>query len=318
MPTTHMRCSSSNWIAHWKWVCLYVVAIFFAGPLVGSLTTRAYRSIGSVPVGTAAFVSLIFSAAILFVLVLRKAKQYPRSFWFWAALIAISYGITLPHMGDISIEKIHFIEYGFLSYLVYMAFSKRSRSNLFWKTLSVVFIVGCADEVYQGFLPNRRYDDLDICMNLVSGFQGLLVTILAKEKKVDSVAESIFRSELVPYHGLWIAACIGYLIIHAVPIPKQEILGIWHRVGNCEIDEWLTLEQDGSFIWWDTDGSNARGRYRLSANRLEGVFLHTKVISAQHPKQCGMRPGLSMDQRVKVTPDRIVYLEDPERSWERL
>ncbi len=318
MHHRHILRATSAWILNWKWVSLYVCAILATSPVIGTLTTMAYRAIGATPVGASAFVLLLLSAVILFVLVLRKARQYPRSFWFWAALVAISYGITLPHMGDISIEKIHFIEYGFLSYLVYTAFSKRSRSNLFWKTLSVVFIVGCADEVYQGFLPNRRYDDLDICMNLVSGFQGLLVTILAKEKNVDSVVEGIFRFELVPYHGLWIAACIGYLIVHAVPIPKQEILGTWHRIGNCEIDEWLTLKQDGSFVWWDTDGSNARGRFRLSANRLEGMFLHTKVISAQHPKQCGMRPGLSMDQRVKITPDRIVYLEDPERSWERL
>ena len=313
------RADIVGWADRWRWVCLYVVLIFATSPLVGSLTGSAYRSLGTATVGTLAFLLLIIAAAVVLVVLLGKARNYPWSFRISALLVALSYAATIPRLGDVSIEKIHFVEYGLLSYLVYAGFKKRSSANPFWKTLSVVFVVGFADEVYQGFLPNRRYDDLDVLMNLVSGLQGLLVTLLVREKGLGSLREGLGRRELVPYHGLWVSAGILYAFIHAVSLPTEEVRGTWHRIGNCKVEEWIRMDPSGSFSWWDAAGGRAHGRYRLSANRLEGLYLHLRVVGpVENPRKCSLRPGLSIAAQVAVGSDRIVYLKDPERSWERL
>lgn len=307
-----------GWLDQWRWVCLYVVLIFATSPLVGALTGSAYRSLGTATVGILAFSFVLVAAALVLVLFLRKAKNHPWSLRVLFLLVALSYGATVPRLGEISIEKIHFIEYGLLSYLVYEGFRKRPGANPFWKTLSVVFVVGFADEIYQGFLPNRRYDDLDVLMNLVSGIQGLFVTILVREKSLRPLREGLDRRELVPYHGLWLSAGVVYAVIHAVPLPVEEVRGTWHRIGNCKVEEWIKMDPGGAFSWWDAAGGRARGRYRLSANRLEGLSLHLEVVGpVDNPRDCSLRPGLSIASQVEVVSDRIVYLKDPERSWVR-
>jgi len=91
-------------------------------------------------------------------------------------LIAISsylYGICKM---EIAVEKIHFIEYGVLSYLIYMAsrtdFSPR-RSYLISLVLTSVF--GWIDEGIQHLLPNRYYQLSDVALNSISGALGLML-----------------------------------------------------------------------------------------------------------------------------------------------
>lgn len=77
------------------------------------------------------------------------------------------------------IEKIHFSEYGFLSFLVFRLFRHwdTSRRTYAW-TLIGVCLIGYLDELLQGLLPNRVYDPRDLVFNGVAGALGLAAVIL--------------------------------------------------------------------------------------------------------------------------------------------
>jgi len=73
------------------------------------------------------------------------------------------------------VEKLHFIQYGLLTFLVFytLQFSIRDRFLYFW-TAMAVFGAGCLDESIQFYLPDRVYDPRDIVINGVAGILTLI------------------------------------------------------------------------------------------------------------------------------------------------
>jgi VanZ family protein len=84
-------------------------------------------------------------------------------------------------------EQVHFIEYGILGALIYLALS-HDINNVFVYILSalIVFVFGTIDEVIQGVLPNRVFDIRDLIMNGSAGIlvQLLIAMVLSKRKVV--------------------------------------------------------------------------------------------------------------------------------------
>ena len=73
------------------------------------------------------------------------------------------------------IERIHFIEYGILGWLVWRASGKGKRG--FALSMGYILAISVLDEVIQGILPNRVYDIRDIWMNVTGGCIGLVLGI---------------------------------------------------------------------------------------------------------------------------------------------
>lgn len=63
------------------------------------------------------------------------------------------------------IERIHFIQYGILGWLAYLAGGR--------KAFFYVIAIGILDELIQGILPNRYFDIRDIFMNIIGGCIGI-------------------------------------------------------------------------------------------------------------------------------------------------
>jgi len=71
-------------------------------------------------------------------------------------------------------ERIHFIEYGLLSFFLYRYFRHSIKGYpRYGATLLGAMVVGVLDELLQGLLPNRFYDLQDIGINLLSSGLGL-------------------------------------------------------------------------------------------------------------------------------------------------
>mgnify|MGYP001616580241 FL=1 len=91
-------------------------------------------------------------------------------------LITVSgylYGLaTIPHPE----EKIHFIEYGILAYLVFRALRlDHGAGAAYAGAFALTAALGWADEGIQHLLPNRYYQTFDVVLNAVSGLLGLLL-----------------------------------------------------------------------------------------------------------------------------------------------
>ena len=84
---------------------------------------------------------------------------------------------------SILVEKIHFIEYGFLAFLVYYTLSLKTRGAAVYPlSLFIVTIIGWGDEIIQYFLPERVYDNRDVFLNALSG--ALVLALLFVIEKI--------------------------------------------------------------------------------------------------------------------------------------
>jgi VanZ family protein len=73
-------------------------------------------------------------------------------------------------------EQVHFIEYGILSALIYIALTHDvDNKSIYFISAIIVFVFGTIDEVIQWALPNRCFDIRDLVMN---GMAGILVQLL--------------------------------------------------------------------------------------------------------------------------------------------
>jgi VanZ family protein len=88
---------------------------------------------------------------------------------------------------DVPEEQVHFIEYGILSGLIYIALSHNIHNiSIYFLCAFIVFAFGAIDEVIQWILPNRIFDIRDILINGIAGIlvQLLIAMVISKRKAI--------------------------------------------------------------------------------------------------------------------------------------
>jgi len=307
-----------DWVRRWKWFCLAVVVLFASAGPTGTLAVSAYQRLGAASVGLIVLsVVLALLAGFLLAPILRNRERRSPMYLLGILFLGLGYLFFLTRMTPYPIEKIHFAVYGLLAYLSYSAMEQKGTGNLFIRSFCLVSLVGFLDEVYQGLLPNRRYDEQDILMNMMSVFLGLILTLLLKRARPGSVFSDILHKGNFPYLLLWLPAVALFLYLHIMPESMRLIPGTWHRMGFCRSAEWLRLEPDGTLLWWDEEGNRAWGDYRITGNRLEGIYFHGRAMDAQNGSECGWQAGVVITVQVEVNADRLIFVPSPDRFWTR-
>jgi VanZ family protein len=113
-------------------------------------------------------VVLLIIASVTVILISRKGpgRLLPVALPF-LSLAAVMYLMELPE------ERVHFLEYGVLGFLLIKAGGTRYRQLAF--SLVIVIMASSLDEFIQLILPNRVGDMRDIAMNAAGGMIGLWV-----------------------------------------------------------------------------------------------------------------------------------------------
>jgi len=102
--------------------------------------------------------------------------------WLLALIVFGLYGYGLRVL-RIPEERIHLLEYGLLSFLVFRVRSADwSALFAYWQTFLIVSFIGTLDEIIQYIIPNRVGDIRDIILNIVSGLLGLVLTAILSQK----------------------------------------------------------------------------------------------------------------------------------------
>ena len=130
---------------------------------------------------------LIIVILVIFVLVLKRRPIIKNPILFYAAMAFIfaAYLALLLFALPIVAEKMHLLEYGFLSYLALRAVKDVSSSNKrYLCVILIIILVGCCDEFIQKFTPGRYCELRDMVLNIVSGILGLLILRLLKVRQV--------------------------------------------------------------------------------------------------------------------------------------
>ena len=178
----------------WKWgliLGLYLLGLFALLPIAPNII-KWLKSVLE-PESFSYITGLFFFLSILLPAVyflLRKFRKYKsKSFLALFLYVLIILAIFLL-LRPSSVEKVHILEYGILSYLLIQFFSSMrftSKKSIFFAVLPFQVAVALSDEIVQGILPNRFYDVRDIWMNVLAG-TGILLVWLILDKKLASKA----------------------------------------------------------------------------------------------------------------------------------
>ncbi|MFQ5913995.1 MAG: VanZ family protein [Nitrospinota bacterium] len=149
-------------------------------PLMPVLWTPVRDGIGRPADLTLSTLIAVAGAGVLQkVLALRENRSPVRGL-----LLGASAGLFLLFFWRLEnpVEKVHFFEYGLLSYLAFHCLGWTWKGLGIWElraaTLGLTGVMGTLDEVIQYLLPNRFGELRDVGFNLLAGLLGLVVTEL--------------------------------------------------------------------------------------------------------------------------------------------
>ncbi len=166
-----------RWMLAGIWTGLIYSTLYIMRPVCEFLKQYTWFSF-SVNAGMAFFVIFI---VLIFV---RKKHIRKMSTYFLFFLVMAGYflGMTLLSIPE---ERLHFIEYGVLVFLIYRALVLDFKNGQsYFAAFVITSFVGLGDEGIQYLLPNRYYQLKDVCLNSASAALGLaLVYVIHRDKK---------------------------------------------------------------------------------------------------------------------------------------
>lgn len=126
--------------------------------------------------------------------IISNRERYSMSQYLWFSFISCLYGLVL-YILELPEEQVHFIEYGILSALVYVALSHGVKSkSIYIISAIIVFTFGTIDEIIQWVLPNRCFDIRDLVMNGIAGILVQLLIAMVINKRKDVLVDYIENS----------------------------------------------------------------------------------------------------------------------------
>lgn len=160
--------------------------IVLSAPLIGAARSalRAALPREYLYIVNGAVAVLATSAIVLAWARIRDRRVWRRIALVSAVALAVVSAIALrmPSAEVSAVERVHFIEYGFLTWLFYRAFGPtptdgRGDGASLALPMLAGLLVGTADEAFQWFVPNRVGELGDIFLNLASISAGLLLSL---------------------------------------------------------------------------------------------------------------------------------------------
>jgi hypothetical protein len=152
----------------WAAIAIYIFAIYITLPVMRPFLGLLYSSIGRETVSLLVNGALVLISVLIAVVFSGKGLIKLLLVALPMALVAI-----FVFMMELPEERVHFLEYGALGFLVIRAVGQGHRQIAF----SFVFIIltGAVDEFIQMMLPNRVGDLRDVIMNAAGGTLGLWI-----------------------------------------------------------------------------------------------------------------------------------------------
>lgn len=150
----------------WAAIAVYVAAIYLSLPVMRSVLDFLYSSVGGEALDVAVNSALFGVAALTLLASLRLGAR--RSALIALPLLALA---GLAYLLEKPEERVHFLEYGVLGFLLVRACARGGRGVA--AALFLAVAAGAVDEFIQLLLPDRVGDMRDVAMNAGGGALGV-------------------------------------------------------------------------------------------------------------------------------------------------
>ena len=329
--------SAMSFLSAWKWVLLYTVAIFMSLPFTRRFmdTLEAHNLQGLL---SFSILFCLIALAALFFRFLRRNDGDPRQPGLTIGLLVLSaaFVAAMVWMTSVTIERIHFFEYGLLAFLCLHAAGRRRQGlRRFFHAGAAALAIGFLDEVIQGLLPNRYYDSRDLLLNMTAS--GLvLLGGFALSRHHDRAEGKGARQNARSTTGLnprqenpvstpsdKIAAILLALVvlafvwIRSVRWDPVLLAGCWERENPCGVGETILIDPAGSILWRDQSGAHASGTFIIAGNRLDGPQLRITVTAASGSGDCAWSADRGRDRYYRVDERRLLFCIEPSHPFRR-
>lgn len=160
---------------------LYILFLYGSLPIMPGLWERFQAFAGDFA-NYVAYVILLALGLCITEYLIVKQKGFQSFIWL---VVLVSLYILGLNKIELAIERMHFIEYGLLSILMFRALrhNLKDKSIYLWSGI-IVFCLGFLDEGIQYILPNRVYDSRDVIVNGLAGVLGLLLIRFVLRPKI--------------------------------------------------------------------------------------------------------------------------------------
>ncbi len=174
-------------IFRYTYVVIFIGIIYSTLPLARSIS----KFLRSHDLLTATIYLIIFIFILSCAILIFRYLGFRLLYFILVVIFFITYGFVVETY-DILVEKIHFVEYGILAFLLYIAIKTHIRSFLIYPlSFIIIFFIGWGDEGIQFILPDRCYDFRDVVLNALSG--GLMLALIFMVETLKAFSPNLDR-----------------------------------------------------------------------------------------------------------------------------
>lgn len=167
-------------IHRWFLAGLWVILIYGTLSIVRPLTEFA-KQYSLFPVVINAVIVIILIGAVALFLKKNPIRQALTYVLLLSVLAAYLFGLIIISIPE---ERLHFVEYGVLAFLVYRALILDVSKRLgYLLAFIITTLIGLGDEGIQYLLPNRYYQFKDVCLNSISAALGLIFVFVVQRER---------------------------------------------------------------------------------------------------------------------------------------
>jgi len=153
----------------------------------------------TIPFNITVNLTLLLVFSTICVILVKRGFLLHSATWFFMGIIALIYTLIFRTI-KYPAEKIHFLQYGILAFLVYRAL-RISRTEIWSYTLTLLIcgILGSIDEGIQHLLPKRYFDMRDVYFNILGSGLGLSMIFVVRIDRGMSFKDPKNRSQALKY-----------------------------------------------------------------------------------------------------------------------
>ena len=159
----------------WLVVVFYIAFVLATIPLL----PRVWEILNEYTAGAVSYLGIVAVALAVLVATVgswRSLRQHPWSSGVVLSLVVLAYAYLLNRFSVYPAERLHLVEYGFVSFFLYRALVLHmNNGKAYVVSFLLTALIGFGDEAIQWVLPERYFELKDVKLNIVSGGLGLLL-----------------------------------------------------------------------------------------------------------------------------------------------